>query len=120
MSETPALPVTLDRASATPLAVQLAEQLRAAAGEGRLRSGDRLPSTRALADRLEVSRTVTAAAYEQLHAEGWITGRHGSGTFVTTAPPGARAATPRQRQAGPPPPDRLDLVPGAPWVDGLD
>jgi GntR family transcriptional regulator / MocR family aminotransferase len=121
MTELPTtLPIELRRDSPTPLAVQLADTLRAAAAAGHLRSGDRLPSTRALADRLAVSRTVTAAAYEQLHAEGWITGRHGSGTFVTTAPPGARTAAPRQRLAGPPPPDRLDLVPGAPWVDGLD
>src|SRR6202012_5297722 len=91
------LPIELQRGSATPLAVQLADSLRAAAAAGHLRSGDRLPSTRALAERLEVSRTVTAAAYEQLHAEGWITGRHGSGTYVTTAPPGARTALPRRR-----------------------
>ncbi|HEX9337298.1 MAG TPA: winged helix-turn-helix domain-containing protein, partial [Pseudonocardiaceae bacterium] len=78
------LPIELHRDAATPLAVQLADTLRAAAAAGHLRGGDRLPSTRALAGRLAVSRTVTAAAYEQLHAEGWITGRHGSGTYVTT------------------------------------
>src|SRR3954454_22100734 len=89
MVQTPTLPLVLDRDSPTPLAVQLAEQLRAAAGDGRLRSGDRLPSTRALAAEREVTRTVTAAAYEQLHAEGWIAGRHGSGTYVTTDPPGS-------------------------------
>jgi GntR family transcriptional regulator/MocR family aminotransferase len=116
----PTLPIELVRESATPLAVQLADTLRAAAAAGHLRSGDRLPSTRALADRLAVSRTVTAAAYEQLHAEGWITGRHGSGTYVTTAPPGARTATARRRSVTPMPPSRLDLVPGAPWVEGLD
>jgi GntR family transcriptional regulator/MocR family aminotransferase len=114
------LPIELVRDSATPLAVQLADTLRAAAAAGHLRSGDRLPSTRALADRLAVSRTVTAAAYEQLHAEGWITGRHGSGTYVTTAPPGARTAPARRRSVTPAPPSRLDLVPGAPWVEGLD
>ncbi|NKE62341.1 winged helix-turn-helix transcriptional regulator, partial [Lentzea sp. PSKA42] len=91
MAET-ALPVALDRESAEPLAVQLADALRSAASEGRLRAGDRLPSTRALAESLGVSRTVTAAAYEQLHAEGWIAGRHGSGTYVTTTPAPARCA----------------------------
>lgn len=115
-----ALPIELARGSATPLAVQLADILRAAAAAGHLRSGDRLPSTRALAQRLEVSRTVTAAAYEQLHAEGWITGRHGSGTYVTTAPPGARATPARRTRTAPPSVDRIDLVPGAPWVEGLD
>ncbi len=114
------LPIELHRDSATPLAVQLADTLRAGAADGHLRSGDRLPSTRALAERLAVSRTVTAAAYEQLHAEGWITGRHGSGTYVTTAPPGARTAPARHRAAESPQPHRIDLIPGAPWVDGLD
>jgi GntR family transcriptional regulator/MocR family aminotransferase len=116
----PTLPIDLRRDSPTPLAVQLADALRAAAAAGHLRSGDRLPSTRALAQRLTVSRTVTAAAYEQLHAEGWITGRHGSGTYVTTAPPGARAAPAHRPAPAQAPPNRIDLVPGAPWVEGLD
>lgn len=118
MAET-ALPVALDRESSEPLAVQLADALRSAASEGRLRAGDRLPSTRALAESLGVSRTVTAAAYEQLHAEGWIAGRHGSGTYVTTTPPGAL----RKRSRKPVTPaitDFVDLGPGAPWAGGLD
>ncbi|WP_306747443.1 MocR-like pyridoxine biosynthesis transcription factor PdxR [Saccharothrix yanglingensis] len=119
MSET-ALAVSLDRASGEPLAVQLAEALRTAAADGRLRSGDRLPSTRALAERLGVSRTVTAAAYEQLHAEGWIAGRHGSGTYVTTTPPGALRARTRRAAAPAVPSGVLDLAPGAPWAEGLD
>jgi GntR family transcriptional regulator/MocR family aminotransferase len=120
MAETPVLPVTLDRSAPTPLAVQLAEQLRAAAGDGRLRSGDRLPSTRALAGELGVSRTVTAAAYEQLHAEGWIAGRHGSGTYVTTAPPGTLVAdrVPARRDTGRD--DVVDLTPGSPWAEGIE
>ncbi|RZQ64677.1 PLP-dependent aminotransferase family protein [Amycolatopsis suaedae] len=120
MSET-ALPVTLDRDADVPLAVQLADALRAAASAGHLRGGDRLPSTRALARRLGVSRTVTSAAYEQLHAEGWIAGRHGSGTYVTTSPPErsrpADAATPGPQRA---PAPLLDLTPGVPWAEGLD
>lgn len=120
MTETPALPVTLDRAAATPLAVQLAEQLRSAAGDGRLRSGDRLPSTRALAAELEVSRTVTAAAYEQLHAEGWIAGRHGSGTYVTTEPPGSLRADTRPVRRAAAHDAALDLTPGSPWSGGID
>lgn len=113
------LPISLDRSLPAPLAVQLADTLRASAAAGHLRGGDRLPSTRALAGRLGVSRTVTAAAYEQLHAEGWITGRHGSGTYVTTAPPGP-AGPPRRRPTETTAPAAIDLVPGAPWVEGLD
>jgi GntR family transcriptional regulator / MocR family aminotransferase len=87
------LPIVLDRRRPEPLAVQVADALRAAASGGALRAGDRLTSTRALAARLGVSRTVTAAAYDQLLAEGWLVGRRGSGTFVTAVPPmGRRAA----------------------------
>jgi GntR family transcriptional regulator / MocR family aminotransferase len=120
MPETPTLPVTLDRETAVPLAVQLAERLREAAGDGRLRIGDRLPSTRALATQLGVSRTVTAAAYEQLHAEGWIAGRHGSGTYVTTAPPGSLGGDPRPARRRPATDDAVDLTPGSPWAGGLE
>ncbi len=45
---------------------------------GVLRVGDRLPSTRSLAASLGVSRTVTAAAYDALTAEGWIGGQPGA------------------------------------------
>src|SRR2546423_2433251 len=120
MVQTPALPVSLDRDSPTPLAVQLAEELRAAAGDGRLRSGDRLPSTRALAQQLKVSRTVTAAAYEQLHAEGWIAGRHGSGTYVTTEPPGSVRARPSRARSASSGRSAVDLTPGSPWSGGID
>ncbi|MEU3271637.1 PLP-dependent aminotransferase family protein [Saccharomonospora sp. NPDC006951] len=115
-----ALPVALDRTSETPLAVQLADALRASASTGHLRGGDRLPSTRALADRLGVSRTVTSAAYEQLHAEGWILGRHGSGTYVTTSPPSGRPERRAVVAGEEPPSNLLVLAPGVPWAEGLD
>jgi len=115
-----ALPISLDRDADTPLAVQLADALREAAATGHLRGGDRLPSTRALADRLQVSRTVTSAAYEQLHAEGWIAGRHGSGTYVTTSPPGDRPVGGAVFGEEHEPAELLDLTPGVPWAEGLD
>jgi GntR family transcriptional regulator/MocR family aminotransferase len=76
------LPLVLDRASATPLQQQLREHLRQAILDGRLASGTRLPSTRALARALDVSRTVTSAAYDDLFAEGYLEGRRGSGTYI--------------------------------------
>ena len=115
-----ALPVTLDRESEIPLAVQLADALRDSASSGHLRGGDRLPSTRGLAERLGVSRTVTSAAYEQLHAEGWIAGRHGSGTYVTTSPPSDRPTHRTVPGEVSEPDDVLDLTPGVPWAGGLD
>ena len=115
-----ALLIRLDRESRTPLAVQLADALRAAAAAGQLRAGDRLPSTRTMASHLKVSRTVTSAAYDQLLAEGWIAGRHGSGTYVTTAPPGSSPVPADRPAADLPEPEVVSLELGRPWVGGLD
>ncbi|NED93888.1 PLP-dependent aminotransferase family protein [Phytoactinopolyspora alkaliphila] len=123
----PELPMTLDRRASRPLARQVADHLREAAAQGLLRIGDRLPSTRALAASLGVSRTVTAAAYEQLVAEGWIEAKHGSGSFLAAEPPvpgGLRRTTrsvrtdPR-RGSSAPPDAQVDLRPGSPWAAGL-
>ncbi len=113
-------PVVLDRAAGTPLSVQLADALRAAAAGGVLRPGDRLPSTRELATALRVSRTVTSAAYDQLLAEGWAGGRRGVGTFVLGAVPSA-AAVPAPRQGdGAPAAPLLELRAGSPCLEVLD
>ncbi|MGK8501544.1 PLP-dependent aminotransferase family protein [Nocardia asiatica] len=113
------LPLDLDRELAQPLSVQIADQLRRAATSGPLRGGDRLPSTRALAERLGVSRTVVAAAYDQLHAEGWLRGRRGSGTYLTTAPATAPSGT-GSGHGTDPAPRLFDLAPGAPCIDAID
>jgi GntR family transcriptional regulator/MocR family aminotransferase len=76
------LPLAAVRAGPAPLTVQIVGQLRTAMTDGQLTAGERLPSTRALAATLGVSRTVVTGAYAQLFAEGWIEGRHGSGTYV--------------------------------------
>jgi GntR family transcriptional regulator/MocR family aminotransferase len=55
--------------------------------DGRLRAGDRLPSTRMLARDLRLSRTTVVNALEQLALEGYVQGRVGSGTRVATAIP---------------------------------
>jgi DNA-binding transcriptional MocR family regulator len=113
-------PLVLDRASGTPLSVQVADALRAAAAGGTLRPGDRLPSTRELAGALRVSRTVTAAAYDQLLAEGWAQGRRGAGTFVVGAATAAPAPAAVRSQASRATPAVADLRPGAPCLEVLD
>src|SRR5215510_6171325 len=82
------LPLTADRADQGSLTSQLVDQLREALVDGHLATGERLPATRALADLLGVSRTVVTGAYAQLFAEGWVEGRHGSGTYVADGAPG--------------------------------
>src|SRR4051794_5351162 len=76
---------------------RLEDALRAAIREGRLRPGDRLPATRALATEMGCSRWVVVEAYAQLAAEGWLEGRAGSGTRVR-----AREATPAPVREPPP------------------
>ncbi len=68
--------------SGGPLFRQVYLGLRQAILAGKYHAHARLPSTRDLADQLGVSRTVILTAYDQLLAEGFVTGRKGSGTYV--------------------------------------
>ncbi|MEV0351294.1 PLP-dependent aminotransferase family protein [Nonomuraea sp. NPDC050680] len=74
------------------LAAQVYRQLLDAILDGRLRSGERLPPTRELARRLEISRNTVAVAYDRLVADGFLVGRAGAGTFVSADPVRARSA----------------------------
>ncbi|MBV9765466.1 MAG: PLP-dependent aminotransferase family protein [Acidobacteriaceae bacterium] len=65
-----------------PLFRQTYRAIRQAILSGALGAGERLPSTRDLAEQLGISRTVVVLAYEHLLAEGFIVGRAGSGTYV--------------------------------------
>ena len=97
----PELLLRLDRTRPESLGAQLERELREAIRSGRLGTGERLPSSRALADELGVSRGLVLDCYQQLQAEGFLTTRTGSATRVAggaypqpTAPVGA-AAPPR-------------------------
>jgi GntR family transcriptional regulator/MocR family aminotransferase len=69
---------------------QVYKALRAEILSGNPPRGGRLPSTRALALESGISRMTIQTAYEQLLAEGYAVGRHGSGTYV--AGPGEEPA----------------------------
>jgi GntR family transcriptional regulator/MocR family aminotransferase len=66
-----------------PLYQALYAHLRAAILSGELKGGMKLPSTRTLADELNISRNTALNAYRQLLAEGYLDSTEGSGTFVT-------------------------------------
>jgi len=70
--------VRLDRRGPGSLGSQLQGQLRQAIRGGSLKSGTRLPSTRALAEALGISRPIVVDAYEQLAAEGYLQTRRGA------------------------------------------
>jgi GntR family transcriptional regulator / MocR family aminotransferase len=97
----PEVLVRLDRAQRGTVGAQLQEQLREAVRSGRLAAGERLPSTRALARELGISRGLAQECYEQLVAEGYLIARPGSATRVAAA---SRPAAPRARSAATPRP----------------
>jgi GntR family transcriptional regulator/MocR family aminotransferase len=71
----------------TPLYQQLYTHMQAAILSGELKSGLKLPSTRALAEEFNISRNTVLNAYRQLTAEGYLEGTEGSGTFVARVLP---------------------------------
>lgn len=111
----PTLPVTLDRSAPGSLPAQLSGRIRDLVVAGTLARGDRLPSSRALAADLGVSRSVTEQAYEQLLAEGWLESRRGAGTYVAASGAGHPAAPRRRTATAPATLVRLDA--GTPWID---
>ncbi|NLU67557.1 PLP-dependent aminotransferase family protein [Streptomyces sp. HNM0574] len=80
---TPYLCLHVEREGSLSLYQQVCRQIVRAVQEGRLRGGDALPPSRALAEQLNVSRTVVVKAYEHLHAEGYLEARRGSGTRIS-------------------------------------
>src|SRR5260370_16309103 len=79
--------VVVDGRLARTLYQQVCEGLRRTILTGELQVGWRLPSTRALATNLGISRATVQLAFEQLIAEGYLEGRSGSGTYVSAALP---------------------------------
>ncbi|UYM05281.1 MocR-like pyridoxine biosynthesis transcription factor PdxR [Solicola gregarius] len=114
-----ALALRVDRDASLRLPAQLAEQIRTRVRDGVLGGGARLPSTRAVATAVGVSRAVASAAYEQLVAEGWLESRTGAGTYVRRVDvPEVRAdrtATVSRTDEAP----VVDLRPGEPWTPGV-
>ena len=75
-----------------PVYQGLSDGLRMLIVDGRLPVGSRLPSERALAERLRVSRTTVTAAYAQMREEGYLNARRGARS--TTALPMSSSSTP--------------------------
>lgn len=85
----------LDRTQRRTLQQQLTDQLKTMIQEGRLRPSEKLPSTRALAEELNLSRNTVTAAFERLHDEGYLQGSERSAFVVGTV---TQAFRPGERQ----------------------
>jgi GntR family transcriptional regulator/MocR family aminotransferase len=111
------LHLALERNSGVPIFRQIHDGLRRAILDGRLRPGQRIPSTRGLAADLGVSRLPVLSAYEQLLHEGYLVGRTGSGTFVSGSIPDHLLRAPAVREPPAPRPSvrlRQRAVPNQP------
>src|SRR5438552_12058116 len=90
--------VRLDRAAAEPLHQQLYRQIRNELVAGSFNNNSsRLPSSRALAADLRVSRFTVNLALSRLHAEGYLQSKTGSGTFISEALPESFSCAPASK-----------------------
>ena len=96
---------TLDRSGASPLYEQLYRALKADILSGALPGGSRLPSGRALAVHLGLSRVTVETAYAQLLAEGYLTSRPRAGYFVEQLTPQELPPRVSEPEAQPPEPE---------------
>jgi GntR family transcriptional regulator len=81
----------LDPRSPVPLYAQIADHVRLAIACGDLADGDVLPSVRQLSAELRVNPATVVQAYRELERDGFVTTRHGAGTFVQNVAPELRA-----------------------------
>src|SRR5579859_3588172 len=79
--------IAVDRKTSKPLHRQIYDAYRAAIVDGRLRPGQRIPSSRVLALEIGVSRFPVLNAYAQLLAEGYLESRVGAGTVISSSLP---------------------------------
>jgi GntR family transcriptional regulator/MocR family aminotransferase len=75
--------IRIDTNSKLTISRQLYNKLKDMILGGTLSPNEKLPSTRALARDLGISRNTVLEVYNQLICEGYLEGHHGSGTIVT-------------------------------------
>jgi GntR family transcriptional regulator / MocR family aminotransferase len=90
--------IYLDRSQKRSLQAQLADQMKVVIRAGKLRVGQKLPSTRMLADQLHIARNTVVAAYESLHGEGYLEVNERSGFIVGSATQAFRSRPQQQLQ----------------------
>ena len=105
--------LTLHKGPGETLRAALERTLREAIRDGALREGVRLPSSRALAQALEVSRGVVSDAYGQLEAQGFLVTRPRAAPVVAGV---QRSEAPRREPDPPARAPRYDLMPTTPDV----
>lgn len=77
------LDFSLDPKSGVPFYKQIILQIEMAIVDGRLVSGNQLPTVRGLAVELKINPNTVARAYNELEIRGVVTTQQGSGTFIS-------------------------------------
>ncbi|MGC1414539.1 MAG: PLP-dependent aminotransferase family protein [Candidatus Acidiferrum sp.] len=93
--------IAVDRKAAKPLHKQIYDAYRDMIVGRNLDPGQQIPSTRALATELRISRIPVLTAYSQLLAEGYFETRAGSGTFVCSSLPEQHISSARNYMQSP-------------------
>lgn len=76
------MPIIIEHNTMTPIYEQIVNQLRQQIVTTALKTGDALPSVRAMARDLQISALTVKKAYDQLEADGLIKTVQGKGSFV--------------------------------------
>lgn len=77
----------INKSCATPIHIQLEEQIHLAIHGGELPPGSRMPTVRGLAVDLGINANTVARVYRDLQERGFLQLQRGAGTFVSWAPP---------------------------------
>jgi len=79
----PALQFSLDATNGVPFYKQIILQVEMAIADGRISTGDQLPTVRSLAVDLQVNPNTVARAYSELEIRGIVNTQQGTGTFIS-------------------------------------
>ena len=119
LNTTSILDLGIDRDDQEPIQQQIARQIRELVLGGRLKPKAKLPSTRGLAEQLNVARATVVEAFEQLAGEGYLETRMGSGTTVAAELPESLLATGHRPAKSPRPENRNKREAAKPFRSGL-
>src|SRR6266508_75844 len=83
--------LSVSRGDKLSLTEQLVTRLAAAIDKGELAPGEKLPTTREVADAAGINHLTAARVYRRLAEQGYVTAAVGRGTFVRTLSPAVAA-----------------------------